>query len=149
MKKLFTIALTTTFLATGGVAFAADDRPVFYDVGDKTLIYKSGGKEYVINSKGDKGDKGDAGKDGLSFNRQAYLNDMSVAVGLGGLELRQGKEGVTSWSAGIGSFWSADGGDSQAIAFGIHHGITDNLGVYAKVSRSLGSNASTAAFVGV
>lgn len=112
--------------------------------------------------KGDKGDKGEAGADGIgrdgkdgrdgrdgtSFDRASYAADLGAAVAIGGLELRKGGEGVTSWSAGLGAI-RTQGGTGKAIAIGLHHGFTDNMGGYIKVSRSIGGNGATAAFIGI
>lgn len=118
--------------------------------------------ESVKGDKGDKGEKGDtvvgpAGKDGrdgsdgrdANFDSRSYANDLAATAGIGGLELRKGGKGVTSWSAGIGAV-KTQGGTGKSIAFGLHHGISDNWGAYVKVSRSIGGGrSSTAAFVGV
>ena len=72
-------------------------------------------------------------------------NDEALAA-LGGLELRQGGKGVTSWSAGLGGIYS-DNNMYGGIGVGIHYGIQDNLGIYGKLSKSFnGDNA--ALFVG-
>lgn len=128
------------------------------------------GEPGVAGPKGDKGDTGPAGRDGVDGvagvdgkdgrdgvdgrdGRDgigfSYANDLAASVGIGGIELRQGGKGVTSWSAGIGAI-KTGGGTSKAIAIGLHHGISDNWGVYGKLSRSIGGGkSSTAAFVGV
>lgn len=94
------------------------------------------------------GKDGRDGRDGASFDRASYAADLGAAVAIGGLELRKGGEGVTSWSAGLGAI-RTQGGTGKAIAIGLHHGFTANMGGYIKVSRSIGGNGATAAFIGV
>jgi hypothetical protein len=80
------------------------------------------------------------------MEERAMQNDAAIA-GLGGLELRQGGEGVTSWSLGLGGI-SNDGYTEGAIAAGIHYGIADDMGVYGKISKSFDGGA-VAGFIGI
>lgn len=80
------------------------------------------------------------------MEKRAMQNDAALA-GLGGLELRQGGEGVTSWSLGLGGI--SNGGYTEgSIAAGIHYGISDNMGVYGKISKSFDGDA-VAGFIGI
>lgn len=106
------------------------------------------GKDGKDGVNGQNGQDGRDGRDATGFDRKSYTADLAAASALGGIHLRTGKAGVTSWSAGVGAVKSAGGGTGSAIAFGLHHGLTDNLGVYGKVSHSLRGKA-TAVFVGV
>ena len=168
------ILCTVTLLSALGtnVAFATpSNRPVFYDTASGQFYYRDGdnkvfvdvegqpGMDGVDGSNGSDGVDGLNGKDGVdglngkdgvngqSFDYNRAQNDMSAVAGLGGIDLRQGSKGITSWSAGVGMVGS-EGDTKAAMAFGLHYGIEDNLGVYGKVSKSFEGD-SFAAFVGI
>lgn len=156
------ILCTVTLLSALGtnVAFATpSNRPVFYDTASGQFYYRDGDNKVFVDVEGQPGVNGSNGSDGVdglngkdgvngqSFDYNRAQNDMSAVAGLGGIDLRQGSKGITSWSAGVGMVGS-EGDTKAAMAFGLHYGIEDNLGVYGKVSKSFEGD-SFAAFVGI
>lgn len=109
------------------------------------------GKDGSSGPAGSAGRDGSDGKDGKDAttsvadldDRYSSNSDIAAAMAIGGLELRQGGAGVTSWSVGVGFT-----NEEEGFALGLHYGLDEKTGVYLKGASSFDGN-SQSLFVGL